>query len=722
MTRHLHHLPGCRPEPLGSYLKALGVLRLLAEQADTSITAWWSGHGFVVDTRLDDEDLIGFFLHRYCPSPLVSPWNSSSGFGPEGKGELQALEASDDHRLQEYRLAIAAARQVLAGGGSKDTVLAAARSRLPDLSVAWMDAAAVLVDGRAMFPPLLGTGGNDGRLEFSRNFHRSVLDVLGMTRRGRVERADWLADALFDLGASAGVKRTPGQFSPGASGGSNSAPTGAADAVLNPWDWVLLLEGSLLLASGSARRLATSTTGRAAAPFTVDAYAGGYASAADGEKSRGEFWAPLWSRPTGYHEVRRLFGEARADWRGRHVRSGLDLAKAAASLGTDRGIDAFSRHGFMERFGLSTVAVPLGRVDVAERKAATPLAELDGWLTRVRATPNPPSAVAAALRAVDRAAFAVTRLAESRHGGNESALQVLLAAARLEAAIGRSGSFRERSGVGPVSGLRAASWLPQLAWVDADVEVNLALGLASLRHRAESIGTLRRLVGPVSLDPRGRVVWSGRPASVQGLGRRPTTAVLADALARRAVDVVQDARGQDDGEQVGLPPLFGTGLPVAVSDMADLVAGRVDEARLDDALAACLLLEWSGRETWSGGSGAGAQVPPVATVVVPFFTPAEHAGVPSKKWRDRLRVTPLTAETQWPALLASGRLEPVVQGALRRLRLAGLQPVPAAASLVSGLGTELAARIAAASLCRLGAGGRAALLALSCPDPDLDAF
>lgn len=718
MTRHRHHLPGCHPEPLGAYLKALGVLRLLAEQADASVTAWWSGHGFVVDTRLDDEELTAFLLHGYRPSPLVSPWNKSSGFGPEGKDELQAIEASDDERLREYQIAIAAGRHVLAGGGSKDTVLAASRARLPDLSVAWMDAAAVLVDGRAVFPPLLGTGGNDGRLEFSRNFHRGVLDVLGMTRRGRAERADWLADALFDLGVSAGVKRTPGQFSPGAAGGSNSAPAGAADAVLNPWDWVLLLEGSLLLASGSARRLATSTTGRAAAPFTVDAYAGGYPSAADAEKSRGEFWAPLWSRPTGYQEVRRLFGEARADWRGRHVRSGLDLAKAAASLGTDRGIDAFSRHGFMERFGLATVAVPVGRVVVAEHRAAPPLAELDGWLARVRSASNAPSAVAAALRAVDRAAFAVTRLGGSAQGERETVLQVLLAAARLEAAIGRSGSFRERSGVGPVSGLRAASWLPLLTGDDADVEVNLALGLASLREGTEPVGTVRRILGPIGLDPRGRAAWSGRPAGVQGLGRRPTTAVLADALARRAVDVVRAARGQaDEREQVGLPPLFGTGRRTHVADVADLVAGRVDDDRLGEALAACMLLDWSGREPETGGSRAWAQVPPVAGVVVPFFTAPSRVEVPSDRRNARPRTTPLVAETRWPALLASGRLQPVVEGALHRLRLAGLEPVPFAASLVAGQPPGLAARVAAASLCRLGDGDRAGLVSLACPEP-----
>ena len=36
MTLHLHHLKGCSPAPLANYLKALGILRLIVEQAPTA--------------------------------------------------------------------------------------------------------------------------------------------------------------------------------------------------------------------------------------------------------------------------------------------------------------------------------------------------------------------------------------------------------------------------------------------------------------------------------------------------------------------------------------------------------------------------------------------------------------------------------------------------------------------------------------------------------------
>ena len=77
-------LEGCTAEPLGSYLKALAVLRLVAEQADTGARGWWDSACFCLETSLDAEGLVEFFLKRYAPTPIVSPWNGGSGFYPEG--------------------------------------------------------------------------------------------------------------------------------------------------------------------------------------------------------------------------------------------------------------------------------------------------------------------------------------------------------------------------------------------------------------------------------------------------------------------------------------------------------------------------------------------------------------------------------------------------------------------------------------------------------------
>ena len=41
MTQHLHHLRGCAPAPLALYLKAFGILRLIAERPDPDARGWW---------------------------------------------------------------------------------------------------------------------------------------------------------------------------------------------------------------------------------------------------------------------------------------------------------------------------------------------------------------------------------------------------------------------------------------------------------------------------------------------------------------------------------------------------------------------------------------------------------------------------------------------------------------------------------------------------------
>jgi CRISPR-associated protein Csx17 len=723
MTTHEHHLVGCRPEPLGSYLKALGVLRLVAEQADASATGRWTADGFVLDTTLDDESLPAFFLDSYRPTPLLSPWNNSSGFGPEGAGELHVIETSTDPRLAPYREAIAVARDLLArsadSGWSKEQLIAACRAELPDPCVPWLDAAAVLAGGRAVYPPLLGTGGNDGRLEFSRNFHQRTLDVLGISPAGGRARQAWWHDALFAVGASTGLRgRSPGQFDPGAAGGANSAATGAADSVLNPWDWVLLLEGSLLLASGSARRLASMTAGRAAAPFTVEASAVGYASALDTEKSRGEFWAPLWERPVGLPELRRLFAEARADWRQGHARSGLDLARAATSLGVERGITAFARHSFLERFGLSTVAVPAGRVAVPGRPAPAPLAELDGWLERVRRGANPPASVNSGLRSVDTAIFGV-----ATQGSPMQVRRLLVEVARLEAAVARATAFRENAMVPPVTGLTAVRWLAVLSPQTADPELRLAVSLASGRDIATSgVSGLRLLLRPVAIDDRGRLQWTGHAARVPGLGHQPVTSVLAAAHARRATDLLRDRRHSavvDD--QVGLPTHFSAAVPTPLSDLARLVGGELGEDRLADDVAACLLLDWPAAGLSASRTDEQAWPPPSLAVLAPFFTPAAGAPAGSPRRADGEGRPPLSTmrlrpEATWPALLATDRVEPVLTAALRRLRMAGLDPVsPAVRDRAVRAEPGLGPRLAAALLCRLHNGDRIRLLDTVCP-------
>ena len=75
-----HNLSGCRPIPLASYLKAMGLIRILWDQKDPTVQGWWEDETFVINTDLDQTALVNFFCEEYAPTPIVSPWNGGSGF------------------------------------------------------------------------------------------------------------------------------------------------------------------------------------------------------------------------------------------------------------------------------------------------------------------------------------------------------------------------------------------------------------------------------------------------------------------------------------------------------------------------------------------------------------------------------------------------------------------------------------------------------------------
>src|SRR5436309_3502024 len=104
-------LSGCTATPLGNYLKALGVLRLVCEQADSAARGWWAGETFAIESTLNDEDLATFFVERYAPTPILAPWNGGSGFYlKDNKEGINAVAESSHDRFAGYRESIAICR------------------------------------------------------------------------------------------------------------------------------------------------------------------------------------------------------------------------------------------------------------------------------------------------------------------------------------------------------------------------------------------------------------------------------------------------------------------------------------------------------------------------------------------------------------------------------------------------------------------------------------
>jgi CRISPR-associated protein Csx17 len=390
-------LGGCSPTPLASYLKALGVLRLLSGKYPETKAAW-RNESLWLRTPLTCEQMEQFFLHEYQPTPVMAPWNGGSGFyEKDNKYALNIILKSDDARLDTYRNCLGMVEEALTGmdrsaspkGEEKVFLLVQMRGLLPDEALDWLDAAVFLTGDTPQYPPLLGTGGNDGRLDFTNNFMQRLVDVLCLDgKSAEAESRNWLRMSLFGEPAAGLINSKIGQFSPGQAGGPNATTGFKAEAVINPWDFVLMIEGALLFAAAAVRRHEDDPYGALSYPFTVTAVGAGFGGLGEGDKAnaRGELWMPLWSQYASYPEVRALLSEGRVVLGRKPARNALDFIRAIHHLGGYRGIRSFQRYAFLKRNGDAHLATPLTRVEVTDKPRTNLLDELDQnhWLEEFR--------------------------------------------------------------------------------------------------------------------------------------------------------------------------------------------------------------------------------------------------------------------------------------------------------------------------------------------------
>jgi CRISPR-associated protein Csx17 len=680
-TRHI--LPGLRPEPLASYLAGLGLIRLLGEQADPNATAAWTPAGLAICTSVPD--LAAWLADQYVPTPIVSPWNGGSGFGVKDKEPLVRIAALRQHpspRLDLLRDALRIADSVVAqarergwmteeGVKDKGKVVLELRNTCPEELLPWIDAAIVLAGRETYFPPVLGTGGNDGRLDFSTNFHQQLRVVIGVSDKDRSRSAAMARDLLGGTQSGQLGDAPIGQFDPGSAGGPGSSQFGAAGSVANPWSYVLCLEGAMLFAASAARRN-QHDAGRAAMPFTVFASPDGSDSGAAGEESRGEVWAPVWTEGFTLPEVKQLFAEARASWRGHPARRAVDFYAATRTLGVARGIDEFTRFGLQRRNGLAFAAVPVDRVKVRERPAVRLAAEVEDWVARVGGS-DASTSVGETLRG-----FRKAHLEFAREGDPKRLAAMLAALTTLEMAVGRSG--RAKDAVKPRFGLpKAGKFLATLRH-DESAELRIAVGLAScatwpFEGRSRS---LRQILLPV--DPDG---WRDSPL-VPGLGARPLVNVLADVLMWRS----RSAPTEHDAAKYRGVTTFRS-IPVPAADLHLLASGELDQQKLDVILRACLALDWRG--AWPGWTAKNPDIPQTTLGLLQHLAVGLKPAAGSFSDNGDSPVPALSPD--WAVRLVAGQVRQVHDEAAARLRQHGWIAGPAPRSVDDGQGTRIAAAL-----------------------------
>lgn len=594
------YLQGCTPVPLAAYLKALGILRILSGQfPESQSRGFWRGNIFTLVANCGESAIVDFFLNGYTPSPIVAPWNGGSGFHPKDNSmAIDAITASTGETFAAYRETIAASRTALASLGlnekpekeAKEALLLRCRNTFSEPALEWLDSAFVLTDDGTKYPPLLGTGGNDGRLEFTNNFMQRLTEVFDLEKGGPAPASPaLLANALFDTPIKGLADNPIGQFSPAASGGANATTGFDAKSAVNPWDFILALEGAMLFAAAAVKRLESASPDQLIYPFCVRPSGAGYGSSAQADENdaRCEIWMPLWSRASGLDEIRALFSEGRA-WVGRRAaKNGVDFARAIASLGVDRGIAEFQRFGFHVRNGLAYFATPLQRLRV-HRDAVTSdlLAACDGWLLRflpkAKADTAPGSVRRAAAR-LERAIFA--RAAAAQPDNADTAQELLAALGNCERALAQASErWREESYLKPLPPL-PRGWVKAVD--DFSPEYRLAASLASVgTWFKKDFFPIRRHLEPVKMIPGGKawVDWEDEAKNDVVWNDGSIVNVLCAMMKRRLLL----AKSSDDPTRWNFAKI--TAWP---SDIAAFIEGRIDESRFAELLWGLSLVDFS---------------------------------------------------------------------------------------------------------------------------------
>ena len=665
---HTLELKGCTPETLMGYLKALGIFRLVAQQRDSQTRAWWQNDTFFLQSNVDQQGLLDFFLETFQPTPIVSPWNGGSGFyAKDNTKAMSVILNLDSARFQKWHEVVAICKEIMAEAQSRDNIskkdwkewiLAQCRGNFPDEALDWLDATYVLTQSGAKFAPLLGTGGNDGRMEFSNNFMQNVvsaLDLDGLRPDEGVSRGRLMASLFKDGSPRLNRGRSSGFFNPGGVGGANSTEGFSGEALTNPWDFVLMFEGVLLFAGSAARRLGTHAAPKAIFPFTVDSSATGYGTSSDieyGDASRAEFWAPLWERPVILGELAYLVAEGRAQLGQRQVASGAEFARAVVGLGTERGIHQFQRFGFMVRNGLAYLASPLGRFHVGGNtkalQRANVLLDLDHWLQNLRRNAQGRNTV---LNQVEGAIIEFCRK------GRASDLQEVLTK------LGQAEKWLSKSGI--IEPIRHLSHHWRVHANDESSEFRLALSMASILpvsvEEQLKVGSIRENLEPVEISPQGRATWREGSTSCVWNAGNPFLNMLT-VLERRCL--------QGSMQSCVYPPLVAK-CPASLKDIAQFLNGNVNVKRIADL---ALPLSWSFAPSSRTPKENTFQqqtpyeLPTAYAVMKLTLLPEEF--VCKRFGEDRhIRMEPAMF-----ALLRVGRIRQAFQMACRRLIASGLQP------------------------------------------------
>lgn len=572
----IHAFPGINTDCLGHYLMSLGLLKAAAGHW-ASARGFWKEGIFHLAGDFTASELRKHLLSEWQPQPYEKWWAEAQKVGTKAKSSASLHGERAIRSIAEIRVA-------------DSTIIPA---------------------GRNQFNPLFGTGGNVGKRDFAKAWREAN------NLRTETDSPAWLEAAL--------IGNTPTSLPPFTIGGTwfvynnkafNSGLDWSRDGSLSPWSYLLAMEGALLVRGGSGRRLGAHARPYAVFPFISQPLQ----PAADvevGQKTPGEFWAPLWNQAATLAEVRMLFQRGLARLGGRAATAPHEFALAAMAAQTDAGFSDFIRFELRQTTSSQVYeAIPRGDFQITvdpnqdrPRHCSAAIMQILGrrWiyhlpyeptskrskkkftglrgpierlLLRVAQTPNDPEAWQILL----------LRLAESQNG------------------IDRNLNLRKACRAVPQLGI---DWFRHSFPDSGSREIRIAAALASLGAGSNYTAACN-IYG---IEIRGKILDFARP-------RRPQRAVWHDGdPVSSLLEMIE--RRLTDSDKGKLAALYSP-LRLTASEIDFFLSGDTcDLAEVQKWLPPLTLIGWSEKDRWQHDPARFESLDPT-TLLWAFFKPFFH--------------------------------------------------------------------------------------------------
>ncbi len=376
------YLHGCRHDILGHYLKAIGLLRVLAKCAgedhrDPDAEGWWDSNQAcfclrspMYDTR---EKLVEFFALRYRPTPVFAAWNKEPGSSADESDRLGVRTDWEVAKQFSGQVVSAEDRKKPANQNKlipREALEAYRNSAAADVSEAIDSIAAPFLKSSAEHPLFLSKG-IAGRAHLWRT-HWEYLRAFQKLRAAYEKAADKVsahkgtAKQLAKLKEKAGVALQPIRELLPFEEGCASAAKGKGtpffpDAIkaynigsawvtenypFNSLDYVLAVEGGFAMRGSVGRTLSANSKRFAAFPFVFDAGEEMVDDANEVKGTSSAFWFPLWERPVNFAELSSFITDAQARLPGKEARFSAEFMRALHSQGVDAGFSGWQEFRF----------------------------------------------------------------------------------------------------------------------------------------------------------------------------------------------------------------------------------------------------------------------------------------------------------------------------------------------------------------------------------------